>query len=172
MVLGVTHGCEILSVPSPNLSITSGVVQVRVPTNVVSSICDDRGEEPTYNGVDMSTLIQGNNGVADVISLLWFKRSLPKYATRFIEMCIMLCADHGPCVSGKPVPQPSSPCLLASVCMGVSRRPGRAMQARLLVQQPSYQPGSRECQVLNAMTACASDDKIYGEGDMSRENCT
>jgi hypothetical protein len=33
--------------------------QVRVPTNIVSSICDDRGEEPTYNGVDMSTLIEG-----------------------------------------------------------------------------------------------------------------
>ena len=34
-------------------------LQVRVPTNIVSSICDDRGEEPTYNGVDMSTLIEG-----------------------------------------------------------------------------------------------------------------
>ena len=30
-----------------------------MPTNIVSSICDDRGEEPTYNGVDMSTLIEG-----------------------------------------------------------------------------------------------------------------
>ncbi len=29
-----------------------------------------------------------------------FKRQLPKYATRFIEMCVMLCADHGPAVSG------------------------------------------------------------------------
>ena len=77
-------------------------LQVRVPTNIVSSICDDRGEEPTYNGVDMSTLIRGDYGVGDVISLLWFKRALPKYATRFIDMCIMLCADHGPCVSGKP----------------------------------------------------------------------
>jgi len=76
-------------------------MQVRVPTNIVSSICDDRGEEPTYNGVDMSTLIRGDYSVGDVISLLWFKRSLPKYATRFIDMCIMLCADHGPCVSGK-----------------------------------------------------------------------
>ena len=38
--------------------------------------------------------------MGDVLSLLWFKRSLPKYCTRFIEMCIMLCADHGPCVSG------------------------------------------------------------------------
>ncbi len=34
------------------------------------------------------------------MSLLWFKRKLPKYATKFVEMCIMLCADHGPCVSG------------------------------------------------------------------------
>ena len=32
--------------------------------------------------------------------LLWFKRRLPRYATRFIEMCVVLCADHGPCVSG------------------------------------------------------------------------
>ena len=76
-------------------------MQVRVPTNVVCSISDDRGEEPTFNGVTMSTLIEGTNGVADVISLLWFKRALPKYATRFIEMCVMLCADHGPCVSGE-----------------------------------------------------------------------
>ena len=34
-------------------------------------------------------------------SLLWFKRRLPRYATRFIEMCVVLCADHGPCVSGE-----------------------------------------------------------------------
>lgn len=74
--------------------------QVRVPTNIVSTICDDRGEEPTYHGVDMTTLMTGDKNVGDVISLLWFKRQLPKYATRFIEMCIMLCADHGPCVSG------------------------------------------------------------------------
>ena len=33
--------------------------------------------------------------------LLWFKRCLPRYATRFIEMCVVLCADHGPCVSGE-----------------------------------------------------------------------
>ena len=71
-----------------------------MPTNIVSSICDDRGEEPTYNGVDMSSLMEGGSTVGDVISLLWFKRQLPKYATRFIEMCVMLCADHGPCVSG------------------------------------------------------------------------
>ena len=80
-------------------------MQVRVPTTIVSSICDDRGEEPTYNKVTMSTLMTGDYNVGDVISLLWFKRQLPKYATRFIELVVMLCADHGPCVSGKaPAP--------------------------------------------------------------------
>ncbi|URD77738.1 nodal modulator [Musa troglodytarum] len=74
--------------------------KVRAPTHIISTISDDRGEEPCYAGVPMSSIIQHGYGVGDVISLLWFKRSLPRYCTQFIEICIMLCADHGPCVSG------------------------------------------------------------------------
>ena len=108
----------------------------------------------------MSTIIEKDYSIGDVISLLWFKRSLPRYCTKFIEvqiflgrrfslvrplvcsyffsihdvfkivgrpyyllkklyivflnnfealsnmvcvalqMCIMMCADHGPAVSG------------------------------------------------------------------------
>jgi len=81
-----------------NSAIKSG--KVRAPTHIVSTICDDRGEEPTYAGVAMSTIIEKEYGVGDVISLLWFKRSLPRYCTKFIEMCVVLCADHGPAVSG------------------------------------------------------------------------
>jgi hypothetical protein len=43
-------------------------------------------------------------GSASAWSLRRFKRQLPKYATRFIEMCVMLCADHGPAVSGALLP--------------------------------------------------------------------
>ena len=74
--------------------------KVRAPTHIISTICDDRGEEPTYAGVPMSELMETDATVADAIGLLWFKRRLPRYATRFIEMCVVLCADHGPCVSG------------------------------------------------------------------------
>jgi ATP citrate (pro-S)-lyase len=81
-----------------NIAIKAG--RVRAPTHIVSTICDDRGEEPTYAGVPMSTIIEKDYGIGDVISLLWFKRSLPRYCTKFIEMCVVLCADHGPCVSG------------------------------------------------------------------------
>eukprot|EP00271_Cylindrocystis_brebissonii_P019819 TRINITY_DN623_c0_g1_i1.p1 TRINITY_DN623_c0_g1~~TRINITY_DN623_c0_g1_i1.p1 ORF type:complete len:609 (-),score=120.98 TRINITY_DN623_c0_g1_i1:354-2180(-) len=87
------------SVPEDlNTALKAG--RVRAPTHIVSTICDDRGEEPTYAGVPMSTIIERDYGVGDVISLLWFKRSLPAYCTKFIEMCVVLCADHGPCVSG------------------------------------------------------------------------
>ena len=34
----------------------------------------------------MSTIVEKGFGVGDVISLLWFKRSLPRYCTQFIEV--------------------------------------------------------------------------------------
>jgi ATP citrate (pro-S)-lyase len=74
--------------------------RVRRATGIVSTICDDRGEEPLYAGVPVSELIEESLTIGDTISLLWFKRRLPKFATRFIEICVMLTADHGPCVSG------------------------------------------------------------------------
>nr|GMD89278.1 ATP-citrate synthase beta chain protein 2 [Ipomoea batatas] len=81
-----------------NTAIKSG--KVRAPTHIITTICDERGEEPCYAGVPIFSLVEQGLGVGDVISLLWFKRSLPRYCSRFIEICIMLCADHGPCVSG------------------------------------------------------------------------
>ncbi|KAI3700917.1 hypothetical protein L2E82_45558 [Cichorium intybus] len=57
-----------------------------------------KSEEPCYAGVQMSTIVEKGMGVGDVISLLWFKRSLPRYCTQFIEICIMLCVGHDTCV--------------------------------------------------------------------------
>ncbi|KAK1293923.1 ATP-citrate synthase beta chain protein 1 [Acorus calamus] len=97
----ITPVTEVTPPPIPedlNSAIKSG--KVRAPTHIISTISDDRGEEPCYAGVPMSTIVEKGFGVGDVISLLWFKRSLPRYCTQFIEICIMLCADHGPCVSG------------------------------------------------------------------------
>lgn len=74
--------------------------RVRRATGIVSTICDDRGEEPTYAGVPISDIIQQDGSIGDVVSLLWLKRKLPRYATKFIEMVLVLVADHGPCVSG------------------------------------------------------------------------
>jgi ATP citrate (pro-S)-lyase len=73
---------------------------VRKPAHFVSTICDDRGEELLYAGVPVSAVIKEELGVGGVLSLLWFKRRLPSWSCRFIEIVLQLVADHGPAVSG------------------------------------------------------------------------
>merc|ERR1719414_2260619 len=73
---------------------------VRKPANFISSIADDRGEELTYCGVSISEVFAQDLGIGGVLSLLWFRRQLPKECCKFIEMILMVTADHGPAVSG------------------------------------------------------------------------
>jgi ATP citrate (pro-S)-lyase len=73
---------------------------IRKPAEFISSISDDRGEELKYSGMPISAAIKEDIGVGGVLSLLWFRRRLPAYATKFIEMVLMVSADHGPAVSG------------------------------------------------------------------------
>jgi ATP citrate (pro-S)-lyase len=73
---------------------------IRKPANFISSISDDRGDELSYASVPISEAISSDIGVGGVLALLWFRRRLPAYATKFIEMVLMVSADHGPAVSG------------------------------------------------------------------------
>lgn len=73
---------------------------IRKPAQFVSSICDDRGQELSYSGMGISSIFKEDIGIGGVLSLLWFKRRLPDWGCKFIEMVLMLTADHGPAVSG------------------------------------------------------------------------
>jgi len=73
---------------------------VRKPAAFISSISDDRGEELKYSGMPISEVFAKEIGVGGVLSLLWFRKKLPSYATTFVEMILMISADHGPAVSG------------------------------------------------------------------------
>jgi len=73
---------------------------IRKSTNFVSTLSDDRGEELLYGNMAISDVFAKDIGIGGVLSILWFKKLLPKYATKFIEMAIMVTADHGPAVSG------------------------------------------------------------------------
>jgi ATP citrate (pro-S)-lyase len=73
---------------------------VRKPANFISSISDDRGDELRYAGMKISEIFEEDLGLGGVVGLLWFRRRLPAYATKFIEMVLMVTADHGPAVSG------------------------------------------------------------------------
>ncbi|HDO19399.1 MAG TPA: ATP citrate synthase [Thermoplasmatales archaeon] len=73
---------------------------IRKPTNFICTISNDSGEELLYAGIPISEVIEKNIGVGGVIGLLWFKKLLPKYARDFIELVLVITADHGPAVSG------------------------------------------------------------------------
>ena len=73
---------------------------VRKPAAFISTISDDRGQELLYAGMPISDVFREEIGIGGVMSLLWFRRRLPNYASRFLEMVLMLTADHGPAVSG------------------------------------------------------------------------
>ncbi|KAI1724572.1 coA-ligase domain-containing protein [Ditylenchus destructor] len=62
---------------------------IRKPASFMTSICDERGEELLYAGVPITRVLEDNVG-----------KRLPDYANKFIEICLMLTADHGPAVSG------------------------------------------------------------------------
>eukprot|EP00297_Palpitomonas_bilix_P001186 CAMPEP_0113890952 /NCGR_PEP_ID=MMETSP0780_2-20120614/14462_1 /TAXON_ID=652834 /ORGANISM="Palpitomonas bilix" /LENGTH=1122 /DNA_ID=CAMNT_0000880467 /DNA_START=88 /DNA_END=3456 /DNA_ORIENTATION=- /assembly_acc=CAM_ASM_000599 len=73
---------------------------IRKPANFVSTIVDDRGEELLYAGMPITQVFDQDIGIGGVISLLWFKRRLPNYCCKFLEMILMVTADHGPAVAG------------------------------------------------------------------------
>ncbi|RJE17484.1 ATP-citrate synthase subunit 1 [Aspergillus sclerotialis] len=73
---------------------------VRKPAAFISTITDDRGQELLYAGMPISDVFKEDIGIGGVMALLWFRRRLPRYASKFLEMVLMLTADHGPAVSG------------------------------------------------------------------------
>ncbi|MBG90296.1 MAG: ATP citrate synthase [Actinobacteria bacterium] len=75
---------------------------IRKETNFICTISDDRGDEAVYAGFPISAVATPETGfsIADVITLLWFKKRYPKWASNFIETIIKTVADHGPAVSG------------------------------------------------------------------------
>jgi ATP citrate (pro-S)-lyase len=73
---------------------------IRKPATFMTSITDERGQELVYAGMKISKIFEENIGIGGVLGLLWFQKRLPEYASKFIEMCLIVTADHGPAVSG------------------------------------------------------------------------
>jgi ATP-citrate lyase alpha-subunit len=74
--------------------------KIRVPTHFISTITDERGDQPLYAGLPLTEVIENNYGIGGVIGLLWFKKEIPKWSRNFIELILQIVADHGPAVSG------------------------------------------------------------------------
>lgn len=114
---------------SSSLLVTQELGLIRKPASFMTSICDERGQELIYAGMPITEVFKSEIGLGGTLGLLWFQRRLasspellsgllkkipehhslccwvflcrlPRYACQFIEMCLMVTADHGPAVSG------------------------------------------------------------------------
>lgn len=94
----------------------------REPTNFTCTISSDLGEEHSYYNIPISKIIENKYSIGEVIGLLWFKKKLPAYFSKFIELTIILCADHGPAVSGAHnaiVTSRAGKDVISSLCSGL-----------------------------------------------------
>ena len=73
--------------------------EVLVAPLIRSTISDDRGDEPLYQGYPASELINKGYDIPHIIGLLWDNRLVSKQEAEIIKRIIILSADHGPCVS-------------------------------------------------------------------------
>ena len=95
----VFESLNIPAIPEPEMNV---VPKVRRSKQFICTISDDRGDEATYAGFPISSVATPDTGkgIGDVVSLLWFKKQYPEWATQFIETVMKTVADHGPAVSG------------------------------------------------------------------------
>jgi len=101
-------------------ALASGVI--RKPATFICTISDDSGDELLYAGKTLTDVLEQKMGLGGVIGLLWFKKELPDYAARFIELVLQIVADHGPAVSGAHnaiVASCAGKDLISSLCSGL-----------------------------------------------------
>jgi ATP citrate (pro-S)-lyase len=87
---------------------------------IYSSISNETGEELKYNNIPISELV--DLGIGKTIGHLWFKREIPDWFSKYIELVIILTADHGAMVSGAIntiVSSRANKDLVSSLCSGL-----------------------------------------------------
>jgi ATP citrate (pro-S)-lyase len=72
--------------------------KIRINSLFTSSISNER-KELMYNNKNILSYVENNNKIGSTIGALLFKKDLPDYLSKFIEICITLLADHGIAVS-------------------------------------------------------------------------
>ena len=143
---------------------------IRKPSNFICTISDDRGEELLYGKMPISEAFRKDIGIGGVLSSLWFKRQFPKYATKFIEMAIMVTADHGPAVPGAHnaiVAARAGKDLISSVASGmltIGPRFGGAIDGAAQMFSDAYDRGLTPVQFVEEMKKIG--ENIQGIGHL------
>ncbi|TPX41132.1 hypothetical protein SeMB42_g05566 [Synchytrium endobioticum] len=154
--------CKVIKEPeAPKIPIDYSWAQelglIRKPASFISTIVDDRGQELLYAGMRISEVFKEEVGVGGVLSLLWFRRRLPEYGSKFIEMVLMLTADHGPAVSGAHntiVTARAGKDLISSLVAGlltIGERFGGALDGAAQTFSEAYDKGMSPAEFVSSM---------------------
>lgn len=87
-----------------------------------SSISNENKDELEYNGIKISQFMNESNGIGKVIGNLWLKKDLPDKIARYIELILIITADHGAMVSGSHnciVSSRAGKDMVSSLCSGL-----------------------------------------------------
>jgi ATP-citrate lyase alpha-subunit len=103
--------------------------EVMVEPLVKTTISDDRGDEPLYDGYPASELIRQGYQIPHVIGLLWNKKLISAQEAEIIKRIIMLSADHGPSVSGA---------LVTIIAAGAGINMAQAVAAGMMMIGPRF----------------------------------
>jgi ATP-citrate lyase alpha-subunit len=112
---------------SVDQAIKSG--DVMIEPLIKTTISDDRGDEPCYDGYPASELIKKGYQIPHVIGLLWNKKLMSAQEAEIIKRIIMLSADHGPCVSGA---------LVTIIAAGAGINMAQAVAAGMMMIGPRF----------------------------------
>jgi ATP citrate (pro-S)-lyase len=143
---------------------------IRKPANFICTVSDDRGEELLYGKMPISEVFKKDIGIGGVLSILWFKRLFPAYATKLIEMTIMLTADHGPAVSAAHntiVAARAGKDLISSIASGmltIGPRFGGAIDGAAQMFSDAYDRGLTPAQFVEEMKK--KGENIQGIGHL------
>ncbi|MBW2674729.1 MAG: ATP citrate synthase, partial [Deltaproteobacteria bacterium] len=149
---------------------------IRKPASFISTISDDRGEELLYGDLPISQVFKKDIGIGGVLSVLWFKKLLPRYATKFIEMVIMVVADHGPAVSGAHntiVASRAGKDLISSLVSGllcIGPRFGGALDGAALQFSDALDRGLSPLEFVDSMKRKGSNIQVIGHRIKSVHN--
>lgn len=111
---------DTLDLEDVNDDIPREMPSLRNDVTFFSSISNEMGDELMYNGVKISDVVNG--GIGKTIGHLWLKKDLPEWMCKYIELVIMITADHGAMVSGAHntiVASRAGKDLVSSLCSGL-----------------------------------------------------
>lgn len=146
-----------LSIPIPNPKQPNLPKDNIIKPTFFSSISNEIGDELKYNGVKISDILNNQGSLGKTIGHLWLKKDIPIWLAKYIEMVLVITADHGGMVSGAHntmVASRAGKDMISSLCSGlltIGNRFGGALNDAAKMFYEGYNNGETPSEFVSRM---------------------